>query len=288
MPRVYVLTILSLFVVAVPSRAQVTVGVKVDKDVPYSKIGADKDLRMDIAYPIGKGPFPTLALIHGGAWRMGKRQDLSEWMAYLASEGYVAATISYRLLPDMKFPDPVVDGKTAVRFLRANAAKYGVNKDKVGALGFSAGAYLASMLGVASPKAGFEGKEFADQSSQVQAVVSYFGPTDLSFYGNDESAQNAIFVPMLGGRFKDKPGAYKDASPITYVSKDSPPFLLLHGTKDWIVPIEHARAMSKKLKEAGATAELIEIAGAGHGFEKAEARQADQAMLRFLEKNLKK
>jgi dipeptidyl aminopeptidase/acylaminoacyl peptidase len=144
------------------------------------------------------------------------------------------------------------------------------------------------MLGTADKEAGFEGKEFADRSSRVQAVVSYFGPTDLTLYGNDDSAQNSVFQPMLGARYKDKPDAYKNASPITYVSKDDPPFLFLHGTKDWLVSIEHSRSMLKKLKEAGVAAELVEVEGAGHGFERADVRKTTQATLKFLAETLKK
>jgi acetyl esterase/lipase len=273
-----------------PARAQELPTIKVERDVVYRKVGKDKELQMDIAMPQGRGPFPAVVCVHGGAWRagFGKRQDLSKWLERLAEEDYVAAAISYRLLPDAKFPEPIEDCKTAVRFLRANAEKYHIDKNKIGAMGFSAGGHLVCLLGVTGKDAGFDGKEFADQSSKVQAVVSYFGPTDLSAYGNDESAQNSTFGPLLGGRFKDKPDAYKNASPIAYVTKHAPPFLFLHGTKDWLVPIEQSRSMCKKLKEAGVRAELVEVEGAGHGFDKADARKATNATLEFLAEQLKK
>ncbi len=282
---------LLLSLAARPAFAQQSSNIKVEKDVPYRKVGKDKKLQLDIAIPQGKGPFPAVVCVHGGAWRagLGKRQDLNAWIERLAEEGYVAATVSYRLLPDAKFPEPIEDCKTAVRFLRANAEKYHIDKGKIGALGFSAGGHLVSLLGVAGKDAGFEGAEYADQSSQVQAVVSYFGPTDLSAYGNDDAAENSTFIPLLGGRFKDKPDAYKNASPITYVSKDAPPFLFLHGTKDWLVPIKHSRIMSKKLKDAGVPAELVEIEGGSHGyFDKAGDRKATDATLKFLAERLKK
>ncbi len=288
MTRTCIVAMASLIGFNVPVIAQFPGKITVAKDVPFSKLADGKELKMDIAYPNGKGPFPAVLCVHGGAWRFGQRQDMAGWIDYLAEEGYVAASVSYRLLPNMKFPDPVVDCKTAVRFLRANAEKYHVNKDKIGALGYSAGGYLVCMLGAADKDAGFEGKEYPDQSSRVQAVVSYFGPTDLCLYGADESAQNGIFKPMLGASFKDKPEVYKNASPITYVSKDDPPFLFLHGTKDWLVSIEHSRSMCKKLKEAGVPAELVEVEGGSHGFDSAESRKTGQAAMKFLSEKLKK
>jgi acetyl esterase/lipase len=284
----HIFALILWIVIASPLRAEDSAKITVDKDVPFSKIGEGKDLKMDVAYPDGKGPYPAVLLVHGGAWRFGKRQDMAKWIEYLAEQGYVAAAVSYRLLPDMKFPDPVVDCKTAVRFLRANAAKYHINKDKIGALGYSAGGYLVCMLGTTDREAGFEGDEYADQSSRVQAVVSYFGPTDLTLYGNDDSAQNSTFKPMLGARYKDKPDAYRKASPITYVSKDDPPFLFLHGTKDWLVSIDHSRSLCKKLREAGVAAELIEVEGASHGFDQPDSRKTTQATMKFLAQTLKK
>ena len=236
----------------------------------------------------GRGPFPAVVCVHGGAWRFGKRQDMSAWIRRLAEEGYVAAAVSYRLLPEAKFPEPIVDCATAVRFLRANAEKYRIDKGRIGALGYSAGGHLVSLLGVAGKVDSFQGKEYADQSSKVQAVVSYFGPTDLTYFGSDESAQNSTFVPLLGGRFKDKPESYKNASPITYVTKDAPPFLFLHGTKDWLVPIEQSRTMCKKLKDAGVSAEIVEVEGGSHGFDEAESRKTTRATLKFLAEKLKK
>lgn len=274
--------------IALPAQAQDRAKVQFDWDIPYCKLPDDKELKMDIAYPNGKGPYPAIVCVHGGAWRFGSRKDISGWIQYLAGQGYVAASVSYRLLPDGRFPEPLVDCKTAVRFLRANSDKFHVNKDRIGAMGFSAGGHLVCLLGTANKNAAFEGKQYTDQSSKVQAVVSYFGPTDLSLYGQDESAQNAVFQPLLGARYKDKPDIYRNASPITYASKDAPPILFLHGTKDWIVPIEHSRVMYNKLKEANAPAEILEIEGGAHGFEGTGAAKANDAMLKFFDKALKK
>ena len=281
------LAFLLLLALASPASTQEAPKAKVVANITYCKI-ADKEMQLDLALPQGKGPFPTVVCVHGGAWRLGKRQDLTTLIKLLADEGYAAATVSYRLLPDAKFPDPLVDCKTAVRFLRANAEKYSIDKARIGTVGYSAGGHLVCLMGVANKDAGFEGNEYADQSSKVQAVVSYFGPIDLTHYGSDDSAQKSIFVPLLGGRFKDKPELYKKASAITYVSKDSPPFLFLHGTMDTLVPIEQSRAMFAKLKEAGASAQIVEFEGAGHGWGGDDLKKSTKSMLKFFAENLKK
>src|SRR6202041_1933426 len=116
----------------------------------------------------------------------------------------------------------------------ANAEKYQINKDRIGAVGFSSGGHLVCMFGVTDTKDGFDGKEYPEYSSKVQAVVSFFGPTDLTQYGGDYSAENSTFVPMLGATYKEKPELYRKASPITYAKKDSPPFLFIHSTNDWL------------------------------------------------------
>jgi acetyl esterase/lipase len=261
---------------------------KVDKDITYRKVD-NKELKLDIAYPEGKGPYPAILCVHGGAWRFGKRTDI-DWMPeWFAREGYVAATISYRLLPDGKFPGPVEDCKTAVRWLRANADKYHINKDRIGAVGLSAGGHLVCMLGLTETKDGFDGKDCAECSSKVQAVVDYFGPTDLCLYGGDYSAENTTFVPMLGAAFKEKPEVYRKASPINYVTKNAPPFLIVHGTKDWLVPIEHSRKLLNKLKETGGKPEIFEVKDEGHGdWDGQMWRKTMTATSKFFAEHLKK
>jgi acetyl esterase/lipase len=286
--RQFPLALLSC-VVALSVRADdVPAEVKVDVNVTYRTLDDGKEMKLDIAYPTGEGAHPTVLCVHGGAWRFGSRKELNRWIRYLADDGYVGVAVSYRLLPDGKWPAPIEDCKTAVRFLRANASKYHIDKDRIGALGYSAGGHLVALLGLAGKDAGFEGKDYLEQSSKLQAVVDFYGPSDLTKFGNDESAQKSTFSPLLGGSYKDNPEAYKKASPINYVSKDAPPFLLLHGSKDWLVPPEQSRELYKKLKEAGAQPDLVEIEGASHGFFRDDMRKANEAVLKFLAEQLKK
>lgn len=285
--RLFGALVLTLFApLAAP--AQVPAPVKFDADITYRKLDGGKELKLDVAYPDGKGPYPAVVCVHGGAWRFGSRKEMSRWAKALAADGYVAAAISYRLVPDAKWPEPLEDCKTAVRFLRANAEKFRIDPERVGALGFSAGGHLVCMMGLAGKDAGFEGKEYADQSSRVCAVVSYFGPTDFAAFADDQTAQNSTFGPLVGASYKEKPEAHQKASPVSYVSKDAPPFLFVHGTKDWLVPIDQSRLMCKKLKDAGAKAEICEIDGGSHGFLGANARKADAAMLKFFGEYLRK
>ena len=261
-----------------------------DIDVVYGKAG-ERALKLDIARPSadkGKGPFPTVVCVHGGGWRMGDKGDLREWIQLLAREGYVAASVGYRLAPDHVFPAQLEDCKTAIRFLRANADKYAIDKDKVAAMGYSAGGHLVCLLGLTDAKSGFDGKEHPGESSRVRAVIDYFGPTDLPAFGADDSAQRSMIGPFIGAKYADKPTAHESASPVTYVRKDAPPFLIFHGTKDWMVPIDQSRGLAKKLKDVGVAVKLVEVPGEGHGWGGKALRETTKETLTFLAEQLKK
>ncbi len=257
------------------------------KAIPYATVHG-KELCLDLAQPLGVGPFPAVVCIHGGAWAVGQREELHDLIRLLARNGYVAATISYHLLPDARFPQPLIDCKTALRFLRARADRYKIHKDRIAVYGFSAGGHLAALLGTTRTADGFDGDLYPKESSMVQAVVDFFGPTDLSYYGKDELVENSIFKPLLGGTFKDKPELFKRASPIHYVSRQSAPFLIFHGTADWVVPYEQSRSFSAKLKENGIRADLITMQGESHGWSRKKMRKSIQISIDFLNEYLKK
>jgi len=260
----------------------------IEFDVVYTKVG-DRELKLDLARPAeGKGPFPCVVCLHGGGWRFGNKCDIRSWLHYLAREGYVTAAVGYRLAPDDHFPAQIEDCKTAIRFLRANADMYKIDKDRFAALGYSAGGHLACLLGLTDESAGLEGKEYPKVSSKVQAVVDYFGPTDLTTFAKDDSAQRSVIGPFLGAKYADNPAIYDKASPIKYVAKGAPPFLILHGTKDWIVPIEQSRRLAEKLKDAGVSVKLVEVPDEGHGWEGRTTSETTEATLKFLNETLKK
>ena len=262
--------------------------IPIDVDVVYAKAGG-KELKLDLSRPAsGKGPFPAVVCLHGGGWRMGNKRDVRSWLRFFASQGYVAASVGYRLAPDFKFPAQIEDAKTAVRFLRANARKYGIDEKRFAAVGWSAGGHLACLLGLTAKKAGFDGKEFPSESSQVEAVVDFFGPTDLAGFANDDTAQRGMLGPFIGAKFSENPAAHKKASPIAYVSKDAPPFLIFHGTKDGIVPIQQSRRLAAKLKDVGVPVKLVEVPGEGHGWNGPAGRETTAETIRFLNEKLKK
>ncbi|MBI3412388.1 MAG: alpha/beta hydrolase [Planctomycetes bacterium] len=260
----------------------------VERDLVYGK-GGDEELQLDLVRPEGQGPFPALICIHGGGWKSGRRQDLTKLAAMLANRGFVAVTVSYRLSDKAIFPAQIEDCKAAVRWLRANAKKHDVNPDCIGAIGFSAGGHLACLLGAADKSAGLEGKGGnPEQSSKVQAVVSFFGPTDFVTKTWDKRVEEAFFVPFLGGSYEEKRDVYRKCSPLEYVTNGACPFLFFHGDEDKLVNISHSQKMAKKLQNAGVSAKLVTMENEGHGWTGEKLTQTLDQAITFFQEKLKK
>ena len=273
--------------------------IKLNKGIHYATAG-DEKLLLDIAVPPGDGPFPCVVCFHGGAWRYGGRRDLSggrsdgngkiapSWLEVIAAKGYVAASVSYRLAPRHRFPAMIEDARSAIRHLRANAGTYKADPDKFAALGFSAGGHLALMAGLCDKSAGFDVGENLTVCGKVQCVVDFFGPTDLGLYAKSEGIEDGYLVPVFGKECKTDPSIYKKASPLTYVCKDAPPILFLHGTLDLIVPVKHSEMMHKALVDAEATSEIHTVSFAGHGgWNDRDMSKAQEVVFRFLDLHLK-
>jgi acetyl esterase/lipase len=249
----------------------------------------DQHLQLNLARPkIGDGPFPAVLCIHGGGFRAGTRDGYDDLCMQLAKRGYVAATITYRLSPKYKFPAAVHDAKAAVRWLRANAATYKINPDKIGVTGGSAGGHLAQFLAVTAHVPEFEGAGGnPEQSSSVACVVNFFGPSDFTkSYG--KSVDAAVVLPMwLGGNLETARELHLRASPLYWVTPDAAPTLCVHGTDDKYVAYEQAVWLVDRLKAAGVEADFFTLKGAGHGFRGNDAKLADQALFDFFDKKLK-
>jgi acetyl esterase/lipase len=263
-------------------------GITVHRDLAYGE-GGDRKLQLDLAMPTaGAGPFPAVVFLHGKGWRAGNRQEMNHFIAGVARMGYVGVTVEYRLVPTARFPAQVEDCKAAVRWLRANAQKYRLHPDHIGVVGFSAGGHLACMLGVTDKDSGLEGTGGnPDQSSRVQAVVSFFGPTDFTTRDLPKDLEKEVVIPFLGGSFAEKPEVYQKASPVRYVTKNAPPFLFVHGTDDKLVALDQSKRLAEKLKGVGVSARVVVLEGEGHGFSDAANRQAMTEMMDFLGERLK-
>jgi len=250
----------------------------------------DQHLQLNIARPkTGDGPFPAIICIHGGGFRAGSRTGYDGLIVKFAQQGYVAMTVSYRLAPKYQFPAAVHDTKAAVRWARANAAKYKIDPTRIGATGGSAGGHLAQFLGVTADVKEFEGDGgHAKESSAVNCVVNIYGPSDFTkSYG--KSVDAAEVLPLfLGGNLEKAKKQHIKASPLYWVTPNAVPTLCIHGTDDKYVAHEQAVWLIDKLKANGVEAELLTIEGAGHGFKGKDAETADKALFAYFDKQLKK
>lgn len=239
---------------------------QVDRDITYCTADG-VPLKMDIYYPTNANSPASVAMyVHGGGWTSGDKsqgagtRDISE----LVSRGYLVTAINYRLAPQYQFPAQIEDCKCAVRFLRANAAQYNLDPNRIGVWGSSAGGHLVALLGLTDESAGFEGSgDYADQSSRVQAVVDMFGPTDLTQLFN---GANPRLLEQVFGTSDRHSEAIQRASPVTWVTSDDPPFLMLHGELDDLVPPSQSQILYDRLVAASVPATLVFVENAGHGF----------------------
>ncbi|NEW81036.1 MAG: alpha/beta hydrolase [Mariniphaga sp.] len=255
---------------------------------------------MDIYLPEGDGPFPVVVLIHGGAFKMGDKEMESRNAEALVAKGYAAASINYRLSGEAKFPAQIEDCKAVVRFLRANAAKYRLNPDKIGSWGASAGGNLSALLGTSSGVAELEGKELGNSgvSSKVIASVDWFGP--INFLTMDDEAKALGFTgrtnsesspesQLIGKAIQSVPELVKKANPTTYITADDAAFFIQVGSMDRNIPYSQSRNFYDAIKPvigAGKVSfELLE--GAGHGGPQFSAPSNIEKVIAFFDKYLK-
>lgn len=244
----------------------------IDRDLVYQTING-QPLRLDLYRPQnGAGPFPVVMWLYGGAWIHGRKEHTPA--VALVKEGYAIASIDIRSTNTAPFPAQIEDCKAAVRWLRANAARFHLDHDHIGVWGFSSGGHLGALLGTTCGMPEFEGKgDNLNESSCVQAVYDVSGPSDLVRMYNEVSdeaadmgtkAKDAI-EKLIGGPMSQNQQKAVVASPIHYVSKNSVPFLIVHGEEDKTIPVEQSKSLAAALKAAGVPVELEIATGRGHG-----------------------
>jgi acetyl esterase/lipase len=239
------------------------------KDIAYAE-GGHEQQRLDIYLPANPGPHPLIVYVHGGAWRGGSKKDVP--LKELVAQGFAVASVDYRLSTVAPMPAQMHDIKAAIRFLRAHAAEYGFDARRFAVAGSSAGGHLAALTGTTNGNTELEGKLGAhtDQTSDVQAIVSFFGASNLqTILGQSTSRGLSMRVPalqlLLGGQPDEKPALAKLASPVAHVSAHVPPLLLIHGDADPQMPIEQSRELEAAYRKAGRPVQFVILPGSLHG-----------------------
>ncbi len=243
--------------------------IKISRDIEFARVD-DHSLKLDLYQPVGAASPPLIVWVHGGAWRAGSKNSMP--LGELVIRGYAIASVDYRLSPVAKFPAQVHDCKAAIRFLRANSKQFGYDASKIGIAGSSAGGHLVAEIGVTNGHSKLEGKvgEHLDQSSSVQAIVDYYGPTNfLTILKQSTPHGLSVRVPalqlLLGSQPEENPSLAKLASPVFHVDKNDPPLLMIHGDYDPQVPINQSHELHGRYKELGLAARLEVIHGGAHG-----------------------
>ncbi len=243
---------------------------------------------------------PLVIYIHGGGWSGGDKKYFPAQV--LVSQGYAVASINYRFIKEAIFPAQIHDCKGAVRWLRAHAKEYHFDPDHFGVWGDSAGGHLVALLGASGDAKEIEGDVGGnlDQSSRVQCVIDWYGPTDMSVFFEQAEQQSgkvenifkkdpdhSVIAQLFGGPTREHEELVQQANPVHFVTKDDAPFLIMHGDKDTLVPLAQSEMLAEALKKAGVEVHLETYEGAGHGGPAFFSPTARGMMLQFLNKHLK-
>jgi len=256
-----------------PSVAPAPLGesVSTQENVEYGVAGGQK-LLLDVYEPASEAsrPRPAVVLIHGGGWTSFDKGTMRGMAQFLARGGFVAFSVDYRLFEgsENRWPAQLDDVQRAVRWVRANAAKYNTNPERIGAFGHSAGGQLAALLGMEDTRDNSD-PALARYSSRVQAVVDVSGPSDFTVDHDPEG--DAFLAHFFGREYSQDPEIWRNASPVFHVSKNDAPFLIVHGTRDQNVPIAQSEELAEKLRQAGVPVTLVKVDDV-HTFQTHEAR----------------
>ena len=272
-------------------RLMMAPGTRVYRDVEYARV--DKaSLKLDLYVPPHERGvrLPVVVWIHGGGWRAGSKNHCPA--LFMTRSGYAVASINYRLSQVAKFPAQIHDCKGAVRWLRAKARAHDLDADNIGVWGASAGGHLSALLGTSADVDALEGKVGGnlDYDSRVQAVCDFFGPADLTVLARwaelADGHGKSVLHQFIGGTLAEKGRQYRQASPVTHVTADDAPFLIVHGTEDRIVPVDQSQRLHAALTKAKVPSTLEIVKGAGHG-PGIMTRQMGEKVRKFFDRHLK-
>jgi acetyl esterase/lipase len=250
---------------------------EIRNDIAYSNVG-DRELLLDAFLPKKDGLSPAILVVHGGAWRMGNRKQLRGYAEALTKAGFVCFAIDYRLAPQHKFPAQIDDCRSAVKWIRSNASKYKVDPKKLGAIGYSAGGHLVSLLGTTGEA---PSEKNGNVDTRLQVVVAGGAPTDFRWF--PDKGKWCEF--LMGGTLDTVPEKFFAASSSAFADKDDPPTFFFNGTEDKLVPLPWSQSCFGALKAAGVKTEFHKIEGAGH-MEAARNREALEKAYKFLKAEL--
>ena len=250
------------------------------------------DLKLDLYLPMDITNPPLLIWVHGGAWRSGSKERVLT--TAFVEQGYAMASVDFRLSGDAMFPAQIHDIKAAIRFLRGNAMSFGYDASRIGILGTSSGGHLVALVGTTNGHDNLEGTvgDYLDQSSDVQATVSYFGASNLTTILKQSTPHGlSVRVPaldlLLGGQPEEKESLARLASPVFHVDATDPPMLLLHGDQDPQMPINQSHELHNAYKERALQVQFEVVHGAAHGGEQFSDEQRTELVKAFLDKQLR-
>ncbi|NNJ27271.1 alpha/beta hydrolase [Alienimonas chondri] len=293
-------TLIAGGLIASPAFAQrpASPGIVAHRDLAYVEDGHERQ-KLDLYLPEraddsseAAAPLPVIVWVHGGGWEGGNKAWCPPVSAGFVGRGYAAVSIGYRLTDAAPFPAQIEDCRAALRWLRAHADEYGLDKNRIGAWGASAGGHLVALLGTAGDETSFDVGEHRDESARVQAVCDYFGPTDFAAFAaapgyEAVSGPTGPVAKLLGGPLSERTEVAAKASPVEFVSPDDPPFLMLHGTEDPLVPLSQSERLYAALQQAGVPTTLIVFPGIGHGGGPFNSTQTTNRIAAFFDRHLK-
>ena len=271
---------------------RIPAGVRELHDLVYVEGGHERN-KLDLYLPEkAEGPLPLIIWVHGGGWQNGSKDGCPPLRAGYVGQGYAVASINYRLSGHAVFPAQIEDCKAAIRWLRAHAGEYSLDSKRFGVWGSSAGGHLVALIGTSGDVKKFDVGANLDQSSRVQAVCDYYGPTDFTVFvttpGYESHATDASpEAKLIGGAVMKNQDKAARVNPITYVTKDDPPFLMVHGDKDPTVPINQSQLLFEALKKSEVSTHFHTIHGAGHGGPGFAGKDIDEMVGQFFAERLK-